>query len=200
MAKVGAQRAAELSGKSKSTIQRAMKNGKISYEMDKNGRRVIDVAEIERAFGIVPQASDKQEHRAVEAELEKAKQTLELERLKMRIKLLEEKNDMLQSQIDDTKDQRDQWQKQAQQTLLTSEYSQRQAEEFREEIKEQKKAEEMRRRQAMERRQAMQNKVQTIKTSNQNKGSEGSEEAKNFDIQKLWSKIRGQDEDSQKVA
>ena len=34
MAKVGAQRAAELTGKSKSTIQRAMNAGKLSYEMD----------------------------------------------------------------------------------------------------------------------------------------------------------------------
>lgn len=50
MAKVGAQRAAELTGKSKSTVQRAMKSGKISYEVDHNGRRVIDVAELERAL------------------------------------------------------------------------------------------------------------------------------------------------------
>ena len=55
MAKVGAQRAAELTGKSKSTIQRAMKSGKISFELDHNNRRVIDVAELERAFGLVPQ-------------------------------------------------------------------------------------------------------------------------------------------------
>ena len=35
MAKVGAQRAAELTGKSKSTVQRAMNNGKISFDKDK---------------------------------------------------------------------------------------------------------------------------------------------------------------------
>ena len=58
MAKVGAQRAAALTGKSKSTIQRAMKSGKISYELDHNGRRVIDVAELERAFGLIPQNNE----------------------------------------------------------------------------------------------------------------------------------------------
>jgi len=52
MAKVGAQRAAELTGKSKSTIQRAMNNGKLSYEMDNNKRRIIDVSELERVYGL----------------------------------------------------------------------------------------------------------------------------------------------------
>ena len=52
MAKVGAQRAAELTGKSKSTVQRAMNSGKLSFELDANGRRVIDVSELERVFGL----------------------------------------------------------------------------------------------------------------------------------------------------
>ena len=47
MAKVGAQRAAVLTGKSKSTIQRAMNSGKLSYSLDQNDRRVIDVSELE---------------------------------------------------------------------------------------------------------------------------------------------------------
>mgnify|MGYP001236298465 CR=1 FL=1 len=56
MAKVGAQRAAVLTGKSKSTVQRAMNSGKLSYELDQNGRRVIDVSELERVFGIQQQS------------------------------------------------------------------------------------------------------------------------------------------------
>ena len=54
MAKVGAQRAAVLTGRSKSTVQRAMNAGKLSYEQDANGRRIIDVSELERVFGIKP--------------------------------------------------------------------------------------------------------------------------------------------------
>ena len=124
MAKVGAQRAAELTGKSKSTIQRAMKSGKLSYEVDANDRRVIDVSELERAFGLVPQESDKQDQQAVEAEIEKATRMLEMERLKMRIKLLEEQLEVAREAVEDLKEQRDQWQKQAQQTLITSQFSQ----------------------------------------------------------------------------
>lgn len=54
MAKVGAQRAAELTGRSKSTIQRAMNAGKLSFEIDGNGRRLIDASELDRVFGMLP--------------------------------------------------------------------------------------------------------------------------------------------------
>ena len=53
MSKIGPQRAADLTGRSKSTIQRAMNTGKLSYEIDSAGRRVIDVSELERVFGPV---------------------------------------------------------------------------------------------------------------------------------------------------
>src|SRR3989339_1043468 len=119
MAKVGAQRAAELTGRSKSTIQRAMNSGKISYELDNNGRRIIDVSEIERAFGI-KSAGESQSGDAVENELKKASDILETERMKMRIRMLEEQLDLNREQLDDLREQRDQWQKQAQQVLLTS--------------------------------------------------------------------------------
>ena len=85
MAKIGAQRAAELTGKSKSTIQRAMNGGKISFERDANGRRVVDVSELERVFGLKKSETAKtQTSNAVEQELEKATAMLETERLKTR--------------------------------------------------------------------------------------------------------------------
>lgn len=184
MAKVGAQRAAELTGKSKSTIQRAMKSGKISYEVDGNNRRTIDVAELERAFGLVPQDSDNKGQAAVEAELEKATQMLEMERMKMKIKMLEEQLEMTKEQVEELKEQRNQWQKQAQQVLLTSQYSQKQAEELKEELKEREQRARLRRQKEMERR------MQQMKGHNENK-PDGT--AKSFDIQGLWHKIRGQD-------
>jgi len=186
MAKIGAQRAAQLTGKSKSTIQRAMKSGKISYEVDNNNRRVIDVAELERAFGLVPQESDKAKS-AVEAELEKATQMLEIERLKMRITLLEEQNDLAREQIEDLKEQRDQWQKQAQQVLLTSEYSQKQAEEYKLELKE-------RERRARERRaQMMEQRMKTVKKQrNTHIKDKIQKEAKSFDAKGIWQKLRRQ--------
>jgi len=200
MAKVGAQRAAELTGKSKSTIQRAMKSGKVSFELDGNNRRVIDVAELERAFGLKPQESEQNEQKAVEAELEKASQMIEMERLKMRIKMLEDQLDDAKEQIEDLKEQRGSWQKQAQQTLITSQYSQKQAEELKAELKERAERARTRRQQEMQRR------MQRMNAHNQNKtgksgpiGEQKKDSAMSLDFQGLWQKIRGQD-DTKKTA
>lgn len=159
MAKVGAQRAAELTGKSKSTIQRAMNSGKISFELDANGRRVIDVSELDRAFGLQP---SKSEGDAVEQEMEKVSSMLETERLKMRIKMLEDQLETANTQIEDLKGQRDQWQKQASQVLITSEYSQRQAEELKAQLEERKKRAQARKKQKLEER------MKRMKAENEN--------------------------------
>jgi chromosome segregation ATPase len=146
MAKVGAQKAAALTGKSKSTIQRAMNDGKLSYDLDTNGYRVVDVSELERVYGLKqrqPAARPQNE------DLQKASTLIEMERLKMRVKMLEEQLDMAKSQIDDLKEQRDQWQKQASQVLITSQYSQKQAEELRAQIKERERRVRERRKQML---------------------------------------------------
>ena len=137
MSKVGPQRAADLTGRSKSTIQRAMNTGKLSFEIDSAGRRVVDVSELERVFGIVAQDDEPVDMgQAVKAELQRAADMLEGERLKMRIRILEDQLHTAQEQVEDMKSQRDSWQKQAQQILLTSQYSQKQAEELKAELKE----------------------------------------------------------------
>jgi len=138
MAKVGAQRAAVLTGKSKSTIQRAMNSGKLSYELDRNKRRIIDVSELERVFGIVqtaPQPTPAAAKKAV-AKQANVETVLEKERMAMQIKMLEQQLCTAQEQLDDIRDQRNKWEKQASQMLITSQYSQRQAEELRTQIKE----------------------------------------------------------------
>lgn len=159
MAKVGAQRAAELTGRSKSTIQRAMNNGKLSYSVDGNERRVIDVSELERVFGLQKQGVD--EAPSAEQELEKAATLIETERLKMRVRFLEEQLEAAQNQVEDMKGQRDNWQRQANQVLLTSQYNQKQADELREEIKRREQA-------ARERRQKMMSESKGRKPQNQN--------------------------------
>lgn len=134
MAKVGAQRAAALTGKSKSTIQRAMNSGKLSFELDLNKRRVIDVSELERVFGIKQEAmKEKPKAKASKDDIESA---VEKERMAMQIKMLESQLETATDHIDDLKDQRDKWEKQASQVLITSQYSQKQAEELRAQIKE----------------------------------------------------------------
>lgn len=147
MAKVGAQRAAVLTGRSKSTIQRAMNCGKLSYEVDQNDRRVIDVSELERVFGIKPQslsapAAQSPAFIAPYASAAPAPsqaligQAVERENMRMQITMLEQQLLTANERIDDLKDQRDKWEKQASQVLLTSQYSQRQAEELKAQIKE----------------------------------------------------------------
>jgi len=178
MAKVGAQRAADLTGKSKSTIQRAMKNGKLSYTTDMNGYRVIDVSELDRVFGLAQEAKPA---KAVEHELEKASSLLEMERLRMRVKMLENQLEMANEQIDDLKDQRDQWQKQASQVLITSQYSQKQAEELQAQL-------EARKRRAKQRRQELlAKKMQKIRAENENKNSVG---GYSFSFTDLWKRSK----------
>lgn len=218
MAKVGAQRAADLTGKSKSTIQRAMNSGKVSFELDTNNRRIIDVSELERVFGLSsPTATTpKAASSSVEEELKKATDMLEMERMKMKIKALEDQLENTSTNLEDMKAQRDQWQKQAQQVLITSQYSQKQAEELKEELKTREENARKRREQMMaERMQKMQGRGQNqnrpdqaeqnaprklseegMKQQQAAKQAEAEKEAAEnaspaFDFQALWQKIRG---------
>jgi hypothetical protein len=171
MAKVGVQRATELTGKSKSTIQRAMKGGKLSYEMD-GSRKLIDVSELERVYGVVPMGQDDNAAANVnaepsyETELQKAKHALEIDRLEMKIKMIEDQLDMANQTIDDLKAQRDSWQKQAQQVLLTSQHSQDQ---FDTRIAEYKQREDARAKALQAKRQQDLQRQKAIAASNQNK-------------------------------
>ena len=171
MAKVGAQRAAVLTGKSKSTIQRAMNSGKLSYELDQNKRRIIDVSELERVFGIKQTSPEPEKTKT--SDLEAA---VEKERMAMQIKMLEQQLTTAGEQIDDLKDQRDKWEKQASQVLITSQYSQKQAEELRAQIKE---------REERARQRRLQNaKVQSAQTTSKTAPSRPSpEKAKELDKQ-----------------
>lgn len=197
MAKVGAQRAATLTGKSKSTIQRAMNSGKLSFEIDANNRRIIDVSELDRVFGLMPQNQENEPSstQSVEAELKKASDMIEMERLKLEIKSLETQLETAREQIEDLKEQRDQWQKQAQQVLLTSQYSQKQAEELKAELKEREEKARQRKQQALEER------MKKLKGNNENAQEQprrmtsdnaaAGEQGSSFDFQGLWSKIKG---------
>src|SRR3954454_13691761 len=57
MPAVGLSEAAKLTGRNQSTIHRAMKTGRLSFTTDASGERRIDVAELERVFGIRGRAS-----------------------------------------------------------------------------------------------------------------------------------------------
>lgn len=210
MAKVGAQRAAELTGRSKSTIQRAMNAGKLSFEVDGNGRRVIDASELDRVFGLLPQdTTAKTANPTVQAEIQKAADLIETERLKMRIKALEEQIDLLKEQLEDTKGQRDQWQRQSQQVLLTSQYSQKQAEELKAELQAREEREQARKAQYLaERMKRMQGqnqngqngaaRAQQQRPAQQQAQPQKTAQANSGAFKGLWEKIKGKE--TQKAA
>ncbi len=192
MAKVGAQRAADLTGKSKSTIQRAMKQGKLSFELDGNSRRIIDVSELERVYGLKSEKDTAQESsKAAETVLKEAEQMLENERLKMRVKMLESQLDEAKEQILDLKAQRDQWQKQAAQVLLTSQHTQEQAKGLKDELDRRKK-EAMMKRQMMEKKKAaMQSRMQNMQAENQNQQKENTIGQASGQLGAFWGKLTG---------
>lgn len=194
MAKVGAQRAADLTGRSKSTIQRAMNSGKLSFEIDANDRRIIDVSELDRVFGLLPQQNGSAnggntasaQETTSQAELQRAADMLEIERLKMRVRMLEDQLEMTREQLEDMRGQRDLWQKQSQQVLITSQYSQKQAEELKEELR----VREERARQAKQK--MLEDKMKRMQGHNENNAAKAGQPAKSgMDFSGMWNKIRG---------
>lgn len=120
MAKVGLQRASELTGKSRSTIHRAMEKGRLSYEKGDTGERLVDVSELERVFGISASGSvsdgdapmdQRHDVRLVElmAQLtyERAKNALQAERI-----------EELKAREQDLREERDKWRFQAERLLM----------------------------------------------------------------------------------
>lgn len=126
MAKVGVARAVKLTGKSKSTIQRAMNDGKLSFDTNDKGTRIIDVSELERVFGLDEQVANADAKKPSKGMANVA----ELERLQLRAKSLEDQMFLLNQQLDDVKDQREDWKKQAQQLAITHQVTQDQAQSF----------------------------------------------------------------------
>lgn len=150
MAKVSVAQAADLTGKSKSTIQRALKSGRLSYSIAENDEKEIDTSELERVYGTFPPKVDHEA--AVRAELQRAQDMLDMERVKMRCRSLEDQLHMTEAQLTDMRDQRDQWQKQAQQLMITHQTAQKQAEDLKQEIRDREAREREARQRRMEER------------------------------------------------
>ncbi len=175
MAKIGAQKAANMTGVSKATIQRAMKTGRLSYEVDENGQKLIETSELERVFPIKAENPNSSEA-LIKAELQRATDMLEMERMKMRVRMLEDQLHITQQQLEDTKGQRDQWQKQAAQVLITSQHSQKAADELKQELKDRDRREREMRQKQMEMR------MKKLQAQNQNE--QAAAEAPGF-----WNKL-----------
>jgi hypothetical protein len=112
--KLTTQQAAQATGKSRSTIWRAAKSGKVSAQRTETGDFVIDVAELERAFGTLhhPDTS----HAASLQPLETANDTSALRR---EVDLLREQVDALKADKSDLQTERDRLLTIVEQRLLT---------------------------------------------------------------------------------
>lgn len=121
MPSVGLKEAARLTGKNQSTIHRAMKKNKLSYSINDDGERVIDVAELNRVFQVNPEESparnDNDDLQARVDEIARLRLQLEAEQGKQAVsrERLEEKDAI----IADMREDRDKWRHQAEKLLIT---------------------------------------------------------------------------------
>lgn len=111
MPELSLSQAAKLTGKSKSTINRAVKTGKLSATRNNDGSYSIDPAELSRAFGLEPDDSAKRS----DAERDGT-------RLIERIEALETMLNREREISADLKEDRDRWRQQAT-ALLTDQRS-----------------------------------------------------------------------------
>lgn len=105
--------AAKLSGRAKSTISKAIKEGRLSATKNEKGGFEIDGSELSRVFPFpvgdqspVPQPNTQSEHK---------NKVLEIE-----LKAERQMRERLESEIEDLKIQRDKWQDQAQTLLIAN--------------------------------------------------------------------------------
>jgi FtsZ-binding cell division protein ZapB len=122
MAKVSLSEAARMAGKSRVTIHRHIEKGLVTKEIDETGNPVIDVSELERAYGSLRYDTASQ---AVSAEFHATGETvndrnllqMESENLRERLLLLaserERERQTLRETIDDLREDRDRWRAQA---------------------------------------------------------------------------------------
>lgn len=113
--------AAKATGKSKSTISRAIKDGKISASKDAHGRFQIDAAELDRVYPVSNGGNGSEgDETHIRATDNRTAATVELAELRAKVELQGER-------IAELKDDRDAWKTQAERLALTHAKDQEQA-------------------------------------------------------------------------
>ncbi len=105
--------AAKATGKSKATISKAIKSGKISAKKQENGAYQIDPSELHRVYQPVSETP-------IDKHLETPKETgvntdalLKIKELELRLEVASEKLDDREAQMNDLRQDRDKWRQQA---------------------------------------------------------------------------------------
>ena len=102
--------AAKATGKSKPTLQAAIKKGRISAKKDELGRYQIDPAELHRVYPPVSKAEPKTEQNLTDLLAEKE---AEIRNLQDRLKAICELKDRIAGECEDLRQDRDEWRLQA---------------------------------------------------------------------------------------
>lgn len=105
--------AAKATGKSKTTIHRALKSGKISATKTDSGAYAIEPAELHRVFPIVPEEQNAE--RSTESDAEHPRNNLGTLRIQLESmeKERERERQQLQEMVADLREDRDRWRQQA---------------------------------------------------------------------------------------
>lgn len=114
--------AATATGKSKSTIQRAIESGKISGSKDNNGHYALDPSELHRVYPPVASATVAQPAPSNDTQPQNATEEhpRNSEILEEKIKNRDEKIAFYENQIDELKIERNDWKEQAQRLAITN--------------------------------------------------------------------------------
>lgn len=132
MAQIGLTKAAEITGKAASTITRRTKhkdaNKRLGFTLNGDGEKLYDIAELERVFGKLKTPSE-DKHANENAIVRNSQNANERNNLQQQLNnaneakntLFQEKIDILHTQLEETRNDRDKWQEQANKLLLTYE-------------------------------------------------------------------------------
>lgn len=107
--------AAKATGKNRTTIQRAIKSGKISASKNENGAYEISPAELHRVFPAIAQRNTQQTEATSRNTAQQGDSTSET--LRIRLEMLEKERDRERAQLEETiadlREDRDKWRQQA---------------------------------------------------------------------------------------
>lgn len=107
--------AAQATGKNRTTIQRAIKSGKISASKNENGAYEIEPSELHRIFPAIAQRSAQHKNETVSNTPQQSDATSET--LYIRLEMLEKERERERAQLEETiadlREDRDKWRQQA---------------------------------------------------------------------------------------
>ena len=116
---VGINQAAKITRKNKSVIWRDEKSGKLSATQDGKGKKVYNIAELERVYGQIydPNQPATTETAAGQVASDQMQPAIEAEKLALKLEFVERELNLVKEQLTEIKTDRDHWRSQAETAL-----------------------------------------------------------------------------------